>query len=145
MDIAKAVKPIHIICPFCKHDLQYDGQKTLARRDAIGKRIYDINIRLGELSKIKRLPYSKVLEREQLKCEKDKLQKDLLKIKEDIHMMNQISEIRKNQIFNKKVKELIGEKEYARLREQCEEEYLDEDTYYFYDLAIQRFNNFSGC
>ena len=93
----------------------------------------------------KHLPYKEVLEREQLKYEKERLQKDLLKIKEDIHMMNQISEIRKNEIFNKKVKELIGEKEYARLRAQCEEEYLDEDTYYFYDLAIQKFNNFSGC
>ena len=48
MNIEKAVKPIHIRCPHCGKDLQYNGASIKSRKEGMINRLESINRQLKE-------------------------------------------------------------------------------------------------
>lgn len=48
-------------------------------------------------------------------------------------------------IFKRNVREYIDQDTYKRLLIEAEQQYLEENTFNYWDLAIQNFNNFNGA
>lgn len=137
MDFTKATKPIHISCPYCKKDLQYNGASIKSRKEGMIARIESLNKQIKE---------AKTSEKKtNLKKKRDKAMLDLKLLSEDVHMLSQMSEIETLKIFKRNVRKYIPDELYIRLLDEAEKEYLEENTFNYYDLAIQRFNNFDGA
>ena len=137
MDINKANKPIHIRCPYCHKDLQYNGASIKSQKEGLCKRIKTLESKLSTETD----PRRKKAILKQLNDTKFKLKL----LSEDIHMLSQMSEIETLKIFKRKVKEIIGQEECIRILEEAEKQYLEDNTFNYYDLAKQNFNNFSGA
>ena len=136
MDLSKAKKPLHIKCPYCKKDLQYNGASIKSRKEGMIKRLESLKRQLREAKTD--------VKKENLKQKINKTEYELKLLSEDIHMLSQMSEIETLKIFKRKVRKMISEEDYIRLCEESESEYLEENTFNYYDLAIQRFNNFAN-
>ena len=137
MDISKATKPIHIRCPYCKKDLQYNGASIKSQKEGLLQRISSLNSKIQQEKDPKKK--SKILR------ELNETKFRLKLLSEDIHMLCQMSEVETLKIFKRKVKDVIGEKEYLRLIEESEKQYLEDNTFNYYDLAKQNFNTFNGA
>lgn len=137
MDISKANKPIHIRCPYCKKDLQYNGASIKSQKEGLLKRMDTLTEKYRKESNPER---------------KKKLMRDINETKfrlkllsEDKHMLSQLSEIETLKIFKRNVRKYIDPELFIRLSEEAEKQYLEENTFNYYDLAIQNFNNFTGA
>lgn len=137
MDITKATKPIHIRCPYCKRDLQYNGTSIKSQKEGLLLRIQTLENKLKLEKDIRR---KKALLK-QINETKFKLKL----LSEDVHMLSQMSEIEVLKIFKRKVGEIIDRETYVRLLQESEKQYLEENTFNYYDLAIQNFTNFTGA
>ena len=137
MDVSKAKKPIHIVCPHCKKDLQYNGASIKSRKEGMIKRIESLDRKIAEAG-------TEVKKKNLIKKRNECLF-SLKLLSEDIHMLSQLSEVETLKIFKRKIKNMISEDEYKRLCEESEAEYLEENTFNYYDLAIQRFNHFDNA
>jgi hypothetical protein len=137
MDINKAKKPIHIRCPYCKRDLQYNGASIKSQKEGLVNRINVLEAK------------RKAAKNEAIKRDIDKKLKEthfrLKLLSEDVHMLSQLSEIETLKIFKRNVRQYIDREVYERLCVEAEEEYLEENTFNYYDLAIQHYNNFDGA
>lgn len=136
MDINKAKKPIHIRCPHCKKDLQYSGASIKSQKEGLINRIETLHNKI----KIESNENQKKIYKKQIKDAQFKLKL----LSEDVHMLSQLSEIETLKIFKRNVKKHISDELYQRLIREAEEEYLKENTFNYYDLAIQYFNNFNN-
>lgn len=136
MDIQKAKKPIHIQCPYCHKDLQYNGASIKSRKEGMIKRLDSLSRKLKEANTSK--------EKANLKYQQKKTLRELKMLSEDIHMLSQLSEIETLKIFKRKVGQIIPKEQYIKLLEDSEKEYLEENTFNYYDLAIQNYNHFNG-
>lgn len=135
MDINKANKPIHIRCPYCKKDLQYNGASIKSQKEGLLSRMTALNNKWqSEKNPQRKKKYYKEFKEAQFR---------LKLLSEDIHMLSQMSEMEVLKIFKRNVKEYIDRDLYIKLVEEAEHEYLEENTFNYYDLAIQQFNNFS--
>ena len=56
-----------------------------------------------------------------------------------------MSEMEVLKIFKRNVREYIDQDTYKRLIIEAEQQYLEENTFNYWDLAIQNFNNFNGA
>ena len=137
MDFTKATKPIHISCPYCKKDLQYNGASIKSRKEGMISKIDSLNRQIKEAKTSEK--------KNNLKKKRDKAMLDLKLLSEDVHMLSQMSEIETLKIFKRNVRKYIPDELYIRLLDEAEKEYLEENTFNYYDLAIQRFNNFDGA
>lgn len=137
MNIDKANKPIHIRCPYCKKDLQYNGASIKSQKEGLCKRI----VTLHNKWQAEKDPKKK----KKLYADFKQAQFRLKLLSEDIHMLSQMSEIEVLKIFKHKVKDYIDNDLYMQLIEESEKQYLEENTFNYYDLAIQRFTNFEGA
>lgn len=136
MDISKAKKPIHIRCPYCKEDLQYNGASIKSQKEGLINRLEAINYKLKQ-------PISSEKKKNLIKAQKETLFR-LKLLSEDMHMLSQLSEIEVLKIFKKLTKEIVSESEYQRLYTEAERIYLEENTFNYYDLAIQKYTNFEN-
>lgn len=136
MDINKATKPIHIRCPYCKKDLQYNGASIKSQKEGLIVRVQKLNEKWQKEKnpQLKKM-YSKELKEAQFK---------LKLLSEDIHMLSQMSEMEVLKIYKRKSRDYIDKDTYVRLLQEAEEEYLEENTFNYYDLAKQYFTNFEG-
>ena len=66
-------------------------------------------------------------------------------LQEDVHMLSQMSELETLKIFKRNTRKYLSDEIYLKLIKEAEQEYLDENTYNYYDLAMQRYNNFEGA
>ena len=134
MDINKMKKPIHIQCPHCKKDLAYSVGSLKSRREGLIKKIRSLEYKLSKET----IPANKrVLKR--------KLEETLFKLrllKEDIAMLSWLSEFEKLKIFKKKVGKILDKETYIRLSEESEKEYEEENTYNYYDVAMQKYTDY---
>ena len=137
MDINKANKPIHIRCPYCKKDLQYNGASIKSQKEGLLLRIKTLE---GKI-KLEKDPRKRKALFKQLNETKFKLKL----LSEDVHMLSQMSEIEVLKIFKRKVGEIIDKDTYVRLLEESEKQYLEDNTFNYYDLAKQYFTNFTGA
>lgn len=136
MDITKAKKPIHIRCPYCKRDLQYTGASIKSQKEGLAARVTSLNNKAqNEKNPQKRKKIFQEMRAAQFK---------LKLLSEDIHMLSQMSEIETLKIFKRKCKQYLGDDLYLQLCTDAEKEYLEENTFNYYDLAKQWFNNFEG-
>lgn len=135
MDISKAKKPIHIVCPNCKKDLQYNGSSIKSQKEGMIRRLESLDDKLKGCRDAKQ---RKIL----VQQKKETLFK-LKLLSEDVHMLSQLSEVEKLKIFKRLVKQIIPENQYMELIEKAEKQYLEDNTFNYYDLAIQRYNNFN--
>lgn len=134
MNIDKAKKPIHIRCPYCKKDLQYSVCNLKSRKKGLVDRLRSLENKLGKET----IPYNR-------KVLKDRIKEVMFEIKlinEDTSMLAYLSEVEKMRIFMKKAKEHLGQDLYIQLKEESEKEYLEENTYNLYDLAIQNYTDY---
>ena len=137
MDIDKAKKPIHIRCPYCKRDLQYNGASIKSQKEGLINRVNSLKKKLGE-TKDRNL-------KEKYKKELNQTMFRLKLLSEDRHMLSQLSEIETLKIFKRKVSQILDHDVYMQLVREAEKEYLEENTFNYYDLAIQYYNNFDGA
>ena len=136
MDIKKATKPIHIRCPYCKKDLQYNGASIKSQKEGLLHRLDILTTKYREeINPQKKKKYQKEINETHFK---------LKLLSEDLHMLSQMSEMEVLKIFKRHVKEHMDEKLYRQLLEEAEQEYLEENTFNYYDLAKQYFTNFNG-
>lgn len=136
MDITKANKPIHIRCPYCKKDLQYNGASIKSQKEGLLQRISVINAKIKDEKDPQR--------KKELKKKLNDTKFKLKLLSEDIHMLSQLSETETLKIFKRKSKKYLGEELYLRLVKESEEQYLEDNTFNYYDLAKQNFTNFNG-
>lgn len=136
MDITKANKPIHIRCPYCKKDLQYNGASIKTQKEGLLQRISVINAKIKEEKDPQR--------KKELKKKLNDTKFKLKLLSEDVHMLSQLSETETLKIFKRKSKKYLGEELYLRLVKESEEQYLEDNTFNYYDLARQNFTNFNG-
>lgn len=136
MDFSKAKKTIHIKCPYCKKDLQYNGASIKSQKKGLIRKI--------EVLYKKQDKCTSASKKKEIQKSIDAAKADLKRISEDVHMLSQLSEMETLKIFKRKVRKLIGEETFIRLCEESEKEYLEENTFNYYDLAIQRFNHFDN-
>ena len=136
MDISKANKPIHIRCPYCKEDLQYNGASIKSQKEGLINRLESINYKLKQ-------PISYEKKKNLIKARKETLFR-LKLLSEDIHMLSQLSEIEVLKNFKQLTKEIISEDDYKRLIIEAERKYLEENTFNYYDLAIQKYTNYEN-
>ena len=137
MDITKAKKPIHIQCPYCKKDLQYNGASIKSQKEGLLKRIECLEYKMR---------YAKT--KEQKKKYLDQISDTHEKLRwlaENKHMLSQLSEMEVLKIFKIKARKYLGEEIYIKLCKESEEQYLEDNTFNYYDLAIQKFTNFNGA
>lgn len=136
MDIDKAKKPIHIRCPYCKRDLQYNGASIKSQKEGLVKRIVSLNNKAqAEKDPKKRKEYFRQMRDAQFK---------LKLLAEDRHMLSQLSEMEVLKIFKRNSRQYLGDEIYMKLAEEAEKQYLEENTFNYYDLAIQTYTNFNG-
>ena len=136
MDITKANKPIHIRCPYCKKDLQYNGASIKTQKEGLLRRISVINDKIRDEKDPQR--------KKELKKKLNETKFKLKLLSEDVHMLSQLSETETLKIFKRKSKKYLGEELYLRLVKESEEQYLEDNTFNYYDLARQNFTNFNG-
>lgn len=137
MDISKANKPIHIRCPYCKKDLQYNGASIKSQKEGLVVRVKTLEAKVKSEKDPKR-------KRELLKqINETKFKLKLLS--EDTHMLSQMSEAETLKIFKRNVRKYLDEDTYIRLIQEAEKQYLEENTFNYYDLAKQFFTNFDGA
>ena len=60
-------------------------------------------------------------------------------------MLSQLSEIEVLKIFKRKVHPILGDELFIKLVKESEEQYLEDNTFNYYDLAKQNFTNFDGA
>ena len=138
MDITKADKPIHIRCPYCKKDLQYsNGASIKSQKEGLCRRICSLNEKLQNETD----PRRKSTIVKQINDAKFKLKL----LSEDIHMLSQMSEVEVLKIFKRNVRKYIDEDLFIKLSEDAERQYLEDNTFNYYDLAKQNFTNFTGA
>ena len=137
MDISKAKKPIHIRCPYCKKDLQYNGASIKSQKEGLLLRISTLNSKYQAERDHRR--------RSALLREINETKFRLKLLSEDVHMLNQMSELETLKIFKRKVRDILGKEECIRLFEESEKQYLEDNTFNYYDLAKQNFNTFNGA
>lgn len=136
MDISKAKKPIHIVCPKCKTDFKYHGASIKSRKEGMLNRVKSLDAKIKrEKSKEKR---------DKLIKQRDDVLGELKVLSEDIHMLSQMSEMEVLKIFKRNTRKYLGDELYIKLVNEAEQQYLDENTFNYYDLAIQRYTNFNN-
>ena len=135
MDITKANKPIHIRCPHCKRDLQYNGASIKSQKEGLLKRLQVLHDKWQR----EKDPRAK---KELLRQFKETQFKIKL-LSEDINMLCQMSEMECLKIFKRNVRKYLEDDLYIRLVQEAEEQYLEENTFNYYDLAVQTYNNFA--
>lgn len=136
MDIDKAKKPIHIRCPYCKKDLQYNCASIKSQKEGLITRVKKLNEKWQKEKDPKRKQnYLKQLKEAQFR---------LKLLSEDQHMLSQLSEMEILKIYRRKTKDHLDYETYIRLSKEAEKEYLEENTFNYYDLAKQHFTNFNG-
>ena len=96
MDVTKAKKPIHIRCPYCKKDLQYNGASIKSQKEGLLLRIES----LTEKYRVEKNPQKK----KKLMNDIKQTQFRLKLLSEDMHMLSQLSEIETLKIFKFKNK-----------------------------------------
>ena len=136
MNINKATKPIHIRCPYCKRDLQYNGASIKSQKEGLIKRIDSLSNKL----KTERDP----VQRRKLIGQMKDTEFRLKLLSEDMHMLSQLAEIETLKIFKRNCKQYLGDELYMKLLEEADKQYLEENTFNYYDLAIQHYTNFEG-
>lgn len=99
MDIDKAKKPIHIRCPYCKRDLQYNGASIKSQKEGLCTRIQRLQEKLSNTSDFK--------QKKQLTKQLEETKFRLRLLSEDIHMLSQMSEMEVLRIFKRNVREYI--------------------------------------
>ena len=85
MDFSKTKKPLHIKCPYCKKDLQYNGASIKSRKEGMIRRLESLKRQLGEAKTD--------VKKENLKQKINKTEYELKLLSEDVHMLSQMSEI----------------------------------------------------
>lgn len=134
MDINKAKKPIHIRCPHCKKDLQYNGASIKSRKIGLINRLESLKKKLSKET----TPSNKKV----LKKRINETMFELKLLSEDVAMLSEMSELEVLKIYKRKSKQYLGDNTYKKLIEEAEKEYLDENTFNYYDLAIQKYTDY---
>jgi len=137
LDISKAKRPIHIVCPYCKKDLQYNGASIKSQKEGLMRKLDAIQKKYGQTKDPEK--------RKKLNKEKEEALFKLKLLQEDVHMLSQMSELETLKIFKRNARKYLSNEIYLKLIRDAEQEYLDENTYNYYDLAMQRYNNFEGA
>ena len=137
MDISKAKKPVHIQCPYCHKDLQYNGASIKSRKEGAVRRVNSLNEKIQN-TKSKR-------QKEKLILQREETLEELKVLSENVHMLSQLSELEILKIFKRKAHKLLSEEQYVKLCKESEQQYLEDNTFNYYDLAIQNFNHFDNC
>jgi DNA-directed RNA polymerase subunit M/transcription elongation factor TFIIS len=138
MDIRSQTKPIHLRCPKCGYDFSYNSRHIENEYDKVKTEIRVIIEKITEMNKdnvSKNAP-----ERKRLVKRLNDAQVRLAAIKRTRKSVSESIESDKEKIFRQKIKALIGEEKYVKLRQECE----DEMAYNLYDMAIQNHNRFNN-
>ena len=133
MDINEINKPIHIRCPKCKADLEYNPRKIRDRLQIIKDKYASLGRKIREAKN--------PMERHKILCERKKLDFQIRLLKEDNNLMSELLKEQTYKILRRLLKQRIGEAEYMDLLHKAEEMAREENVFYTYELAIQNYSN----
>lgn len=133
MDINRLNAPLHIRCPKCGADLEYNPRRIKDRIENITSKYKSIAAKL---------PTTKD-EKQRKKARKDleKLRVMMSLLKEDNNMISTLLKEETDRIVRRKIKEKIGDEAYLQMIREAEEEARSENVFHTYELAIQRYSN----
>lgn len=132
MDFNKVTKPLHIRCPKCKAELEYNPMRIKQRLESITAQYKRIQQSLPTI------PDKQTKEKK--KREADRLLFEMRLLKEDINMVNVMAKEEINAIKIMKLKREIGEARYIEICEEAEREFSAENIFSTYETAIQRYS-----
>jgi hypothetical protein len=133
MDINKIVKPLHIRCPKCGADLEYNPRRIKDRLDNIKMTYQSIQRQMPTIT-------DKDVRKKKVK-ELERLQFTMKLLKEDNNMVSTLLKEETDRIMREMVRDIIGEEEWMRLLHKAEERAREENVFRTYELAIQSYSN----
>ena len=133
MDINKIVKPLHIRCPKCGADLEYNPRRIKDRLDNIKMTYQSIQRQMPTIT-------DKDVRKKKVK-ELERLQFTMKRLKEDNNMVSTLLKEETDRIMREMVRDIIGEEEWMRMLHEAEERAREENVFHTYELAIQSYSN----
>lgn len=133
MDINKLNAPLHIRCPKCKAELEYNPRRVKDRLENMKTTAASIQSQLPQI-KDKR-------ERKKKMKELDGIKWYMKLLKEDNNMISTLLKEETDRIMRGKIREMIGDETWIRLHQEAEEQAIEENVFHTYELAIQKYSN----
>lgn len=133
MDTNKLFAPLHIRCPKCGADLEYNPRRIKERLENATTKYMSLQRRLPSIT-------DKADRKKKIK-EIEQLQRYMKLLKEDRNMISRLLKEETDRIMKEKLKEKIGEEEWMRMLQEAEAQARDENVFHTYELAIQNFSN----
>jgi len=133
MDISKINKPLHIRCPRCKAELEYNPRKVRERLEMLKSQYASLGRKISQAKSRN--------EREMILKERDTLNFRMKLLKEDNNMINALLEEETMRIMKCKIRDEIGDKEYMRMLHEAEKEAVENNVFNTYEMAIQDYSN----
>lgn len=136
-------KRIHITCPKCHHDYQFDGDALFQEKRRLAEELTVINAKISayrdehDCSK-NALKYDSYYKR--LVRRKNEIQAQYSVAKTDVANASHIAELDIFIAFKKKLFDIYGKETIMAILDECEEEM----NYRDYDLAKQNHTNFNN-
>lgn len=136
MDVSKYKKPIHFTCPKCHSDFEFSGRDVVKRKNELQMEIGIIQAKMKTHRNLHGKDKYYYNLNKQLQ---DKLNQ-LREAKQSVQLASEQSEIHLFILFKKACKEKFGDEVINNILEQCESEL----SYKVYDMAFQKYNNFTN-
>ena len=132
MDFNNVTKPLHIRCPKCKAELEYNPMRIKQRLEKITA------LYTRAVKSLAVIPDKNT--RDAKKREAERLLFEMRLLKEDINMVNVMAKEEINAIKIHKLKKEVGEARYIEICEEAEREFSAENIFSTYETAIQRYS-----
>lgn len=137
MDSRRNSKPVHLVCPKCHYEFEYNVSYYDRKIADLKAEITDINKQLAAFKSEYRPDFKANKWRIQATRALAIKQKQLSELRGFRNTANQVANNQEMKIFVRLVKDVLPEKQYLNLWRQAE----DTMKYNTYDTAIQRYSN----
>jgi len=137
MDLSKYSKPIHITCPKCHYDLEFNGGKYVSEKNELADDIRTLKARMQTY----RNEYGKDGYYYRLvKQLKDK-EVQYSRAKHMVQLLSEQSEINLFCLFKKVCMKEFGEEKITKMLQECEDELVYRNS----EIRKQNHTNFEGA
>ena len=137
MDSSRSGKPIHLVCPKCRYEFEYDFSYYDRKIAQLATEIANINSQLAAFKSTCKPNFKDYKWRARAVQALTVKQAQLKELKEFRKFANETVKNQELQIFARLVKDAIPEELYIKLHRQAEAEM----QYHTYEMAVQRYSN----
>lgn len=137
MDLSKYSKPIHITCPKCHYELEFNGGKVMAEKNELADDIRTLKARM----QTHRNQYGKDSYYYSLLKQLKEKETHYIRAKQMVQLLSEQSEINLFILFKKACMKEFGTEKITAMLQECE----DELVYRTSEMAKQNHTNFEGA